>query len=68
MTAIEIACRNCAAQPYELCVRFDTYGNQYKAQVTHAERIEDAAAMSGGKEADPALVDEAFTAAVNEML
>lgn len=68
MTAIEIACRKCAVQPYEMCVRFDAYGDKYQAQITHAERIEDAAAISEpSKAVDPLLVDAAFEAVVDEI-
>lgn len=66
MTAVEIACRVCSAQPYEMCVRRDAYGKSYTAQVTHAERIEDAAAI-GSRPEDPALVDATIAAVVNDL-
>lgn len=64
MTAIEIACRFCAAQPYELCVQ----SNGKNSPFTHAERIEDAAGMEDGPPADPQLVDEAIERVVDESL
>lgn len=64
MTAIELACRVCAAQPYEVCREPD----RSPCSFTHAARIEDAAAMSESSTAvDPVLVDEAFEAVVDEI-
>lgn len=63
MTAIEVACRTCAQQPYENCV--DMYG---KSVPTHACRFEDAAAISDPNGEDPALVKEAIDAAVDDLI
>ena len=63
MTAIEIACRTCARQPYENCV--DMYG---KCVPTHAARFEDAAEMSNPTTNDPEIVKEAIDAAVDELI
>jgi hypothetical protein len=68
MNALDIACRhtdldgtNCAAEPNEPCMRTSAYGQRYQSQMPHAERIEDAAAMSESSTAvDPALANEAF--------
>ena len=59
MTAIEIACRTCAAQPYEVC---------RDAEYTHAARIEDAAYWSHPEKAvDPAEVDKAIEDEINRI-
>lgn len=63
MTAIEIACRICAQQPYELCILED--GSP--APFTHAQRIEDAAAISDPNGEDPELVKEAIDEAVGDL-
>jgi hypothetical protein len=64
MTAIECACRICAAQPYEVCRNPD----RSPCSFTHAARIEDAASISEPPMAvDPALVDEAFQAVADEI-
>lgn len=43
MKPLDIACRRCAAQPNEACV---VSGTDIPLDVLHAERIEDAAAMT----------------------
>jgi hypothetical protein len=64
VTAIEVACRVCARQPYEACIMPD--GSP--APFTHACRIEDADAISEpAKDEDPALVDKAIEAVVDEI-
>lgn len=60
MTPMEIACRRCDAQPQELCICLQHGADRV---AFHAERIEDAAAMS--RVADPVSV-EAFDSAVDE--
>ena len=53
MTAIDIACRRCTAQPGEPCtLNPDALPQDYGAGMFHAERIEDAAAMT--RVSDPA--------------
>lgn len=64
MTAIEIACRYCAKQPFEMCVLEDGM----LAPFTHAQRIEDAAEMSSPSCNDPKLVIEAIDAAAEELI
>lgn len=64
MTAIELACRVCAAQPYEVCRNPD----RTPCSLTHADRIEDAAAIyEPAKAVDPALVDAAFEAVADDI-
>lgn len=60
MRPLEIACRMCAQQPNEICV------DQYRTPLAyyHAERIEDAAAMSGGDGETPS--SEEFSRAVED--
>jgi hypothetical protein len=68
MKAIDIACRVCAQQPGELCMKPDAYGSLYVSQIFHAERVEDAAAISEPPMAvDPKLVDAAFEAVADEI-
>ena len=64
MTAIEIACRQCSQQPFELCILED--GS--RAPFTHACRIEDAAEMSEPTSNDPEIVMEAIDAAAEEII
>lgn len=64
MTAIEIACRICSSQPYELCRNSD----RSPCSFTHAARLEDAAAISEpSKSVDPALADKAFEDVMDEI-
>jgi len=64
MTAIEIACRQCASQPYEVCI----LETGKPAPFTHAQRIEDAAAMSSPTTNDPKVVKEGIDAAADELI
>jgi len=58
MRPIEIACRRCAQQPRERCILIDSPVPTFST-IFHAERIEDAAAMSGTDDISEAEFDHA---------